>query len=226
MPSLRDETAIEWDDTGPIRMCALTRERRSDAELMRFALGPDNRVTPDLRRNLPGRGVWLSPTRRTVEDALRRNIFAKGFKASVAADGGLPDLIDGLLRRAALQALALANKAGDATFGFAKVEQLVASGEAAALIHAADAGDDGRRRLDRKFVAIAATAGRDAFIDASFSGEELSAALGRENAVHAALKYSGATIKFIREVRRWLVYNGLNPSETGGAAFVFEKATR
>ncbi len=194
-------------------MCALTRERHSDDTLLRFVLDPENRVTPDIRRKLPGRGVWLTPTRTVVAEALKRKVFARGFKTAAIANESLATLTEQLLRKAALQSLAMANKAGQAVSGFAKVDQMVGAGEAQAVLHAADGSPGGIEKINRKYRAVAAANNTEIFIVRVFTITELSVALGRENVVHAALKYSGVADKFVREVQRWLVYNGESPLE-------------
>ncbi|MBC8049003.1 MAG: RNA-binding protein [Chitinophagales bacterium] len=223
---MKPEDDLETDQAGSIRMCALTRERHEDDDLLRFVLDPENRVTPDIRRKLPGRGVWLTPTRSAVTEAMKRKVFARGFKTTALTDADLSELTEKLLRRAALQSLAMANKAGQAISGFAKVDQMVGAGEAQAVMHAVDGSDGGIDKIDRKYRAVAAAKDMDVFIVRAFAIAELSVALGRENVVHAALKYSGVTDKFVREVKRWLVYNGVNPLDAAAQAPQSEKANQ
>src|ERR1700682_544825 len=66
-----------------MRMCAVTREVRPIGELIRFVVAPTGEVIPDLKRKLPGRGLWVSASRRTVAEAVRRRQFGKGFKREV-----------------------------------------------------------------------------------------------------------------------------------------------
>ena len=63
--------ANERVDSGPCarhepeRTCIVTRAVKPVAELIRFVLGPDDQVVPDLKHKLPGRGVWVTaPPRR------------------------------------------------------------------------------------------------------------------------------------------------------------------
>ena len=44
---------------GTERLCALTRAVKPVDELIRFVVGPDG-VVPDLKRKLPGRGLWIT----------------------------------------------------------------------------------------------------------------------------------------------------------------------
>lgn len=141
----------------PERTCAVTRAELSPSELIRFVRGPDGNIVPDLGRRLPGRGVWLQLDRGVVETAARQNAFARSLKRQVTVPDGLADLVEHLLRRRCQEALAIANKAGVIVAGFAKVDAALDKGTVVALIHAADAAVDGRGKLDRKLMAIAAS---------------------------------------------------------------------
>src|SRR6195256_5308326 len=84
-------------DNGPrthrsatMRMCAVSREVRPIDELIRFVVSPQGEVMADLKRKLPGRGLWVSASRRAVAEAVRRNHFSRGFKRQVRAAATLP----------------------------------------------------------------------------------------------------------------------------------------
>ena len=106
---------------GTERSCALTRQVRPVTELIRFVIGPDEAVVPDVKRKLPGRGLWITGTRAAIMEAVKRNVFARGFKRKVRAAPDLADETERLLERAALDALAIAGKAGRVVTGAAKV---------------------------------------------------------------------------------------------------------
>lgn len=178
------------------RTCLVTRETKPVGALMRFVLGPGSIVVPDLKRTLPGRGVWLTGTRSTVETAVKKRLFGRGFGEEAQADPSLPDLIDRLLQDAALGTLGLARKAGSVVVGFAKVEASIIRESLAGVVHAQDAGEDGVNKL-------AATLRRRYGVEyglpvvRSFTGTQLDLALGRENVVHAALLAGRASEIFI-----------------------------
>jgi len=88
-----------------VRRCALTRARRPKDELIRFVLGPEGTIVPDLREKLPGRGVWLTAAHDTVAEAVKRNVFARALKAEAKAPEGLAAQVDRLLAGAALSVL-------------------------------------------------------------------------------------------------------------------------
>src|SRR3954468_18156326 len=116
--------------------------------MIRFVLGPDGTVVPDLKRRLPGRGVWVSAERAAVDEAVRRRIFNRAFKSAEGkAAASLGQEIEAAFRRDLRQALALANKAGAVVAGFTRVEGAIAEKPLAALVHASESGSDGRRKL-------------------------------------------------------------------------------
>jgi uncharacterized protein len=173
----------------PARTCIVTRQVRPPDAMIRFALGPDGAVVPDLRARLPGRGVWVGATRAEVALAVRRRLFPRAFRTpGAAAPSDLADTVARLLRDDLRQGVALANKAGMVVAGFAKVEGAVA-GEAgvAALIHAAEASPDGRRKLAQALRRRAAGPISTVPVIDDLSEAELDMALGRDHVIHAAL---------------------------------------
>lgn len=184
----------------PLRRCALTRERLPKQDLIRFVLAPNGEIVPDLKERLPGRGVWVTAAHDRVLEAAKRNVFARALKTDVKVPVELADTVDRLLVEGALGALALANKAGEVVFGTTKVEDVIARGRAAALIHARDAAEDGCRKLDGKFRASAKQGAR--LPVSLFSADELGLASGRTNVIHAAVIQGGAAAKFLAGASR------------------------
>jgi predicted RNA-binding protein YlxR (DUF448 family) len=180
-------------------------------------LDPENRVVPDLKRKLPGRGVWITSLREAVDKAVRQKSFARGFRQSVTVDPDLAETVEGLLRRAALQDLALANKAGCVVAGFTKVEKAVAGERRMVLLHAADAAPDGRRKLDRLVVKVPGAEDGLPLSLTCFTSSEQSAALGKHNVMHAAITRDGAGQKFIGSALRYMRYAGAYPENASVA---------
>src|SRR5882724_3680394 len=118
------------------RMCAVSREVRPIDELIRFVVAPTGEVMADLKRKLPGRGLWITASRKAVAEAVRRHQFSRGFKRDVRVAPTLPADTEALLVRSATEALAMAAKAGQVVPGFSKVEGALEQGAAQALIHA------------------------------------------------------------------------------------------
>src|ERR1700738_829229 len=136
------------DRSATVRMCAVTRQVRPIDELIRFVVFPQGEVIPDLKRKLPGRGLWVSASRQTVAEAGRRSQFSKGFKRDVHVAPTLATDTEALLVRGVIEALAMAAKAGQVISGFSKVEDALEQRKAEALIHASDGAVDGIRKLD------------------------------------------------------------------------------
>jgi uncharacterized protein len=192
------EAESETGDT--VRRCALTGVRLPKQDLIRFVLAPTGEIVPDLKERLPGRGVWVTADQAVVAEATKRNIFARALKAQAKAAPGLAAQVDRLLVEAALGALALANKAGEVVFGTAKIEEAIAKAKVAALIHASDAAEDGCRKLDGRFRAVAR--GETPAPIRLFSADELGLASGKTNVIHAALIQGGAAAKFLASASR------------------------
>ncbi len=121
-PDVPPAETLNADRAATTRMCAVTRAVRPVPELIRFVSGPGGIVVPDIRGKLPGRGVWVSNNRASVEQAVRRKVFARALKAEVSAPADLAGQVESLLKQDALQMLALANKAGAVVTGFDKIE--------------------------------------------------------------------------------------------------------
>jgi predicted RNA-binding protein YlxR (DUF448 family) len=199
---------------GTERTCAVTREVKPVVDLIRFVVGPDGSVVADVKRKLPGRGLWVTGTREAVEQAVKRRVFARGFKRDVRIPADLQEQVKQALERSALDALAIAGKAGVVVTGFAKVEAALSKGEAVALVHASDASADGRRKL-----AGAAPEGPKLTVIDEFSGERLDLALNRPNVVHAALLAGPGSETFLARAARLVRYRTNNsPALDRGAA--------
>jgi len=200
-PSLpaRDESAPgaerEDDRAAPERTCVATRAVLPAEELIRFVRAPDGAVVPDLKRALPGRGVWVTANAEAVRLAIKRKAFARGFREPVQVDPELPERVDELIERQALAMLGFANKAGRLTCGFSKVEAALAGEPVVALIEAADASPDGVRKLGQVLTRL----GRSAQVRRVrlFRSGQLDLALGRSNVVHAALLAGPVSAAFL-----------------------------
>src|SRR6185295_15827780 len=177
------------DRSATVRMCAVSREVRPIDELIRFVLSPEGAVVPDLKRKLPGRGLWVTASRTRVAEAVRRNQFSRGFKRDVRAAQTLASDTEKLLVRSAVEALAMAAKAGQVVAGFAKVEEALNGGQAKGLIHASDGAADGIRKLDAIVRQRGGNHGESPVFPVltALSSAELDLALGRANVIHAAL---------------------------------------
>jgi uncharacterized protein len=208
------------DRSATMRMCAVTREVRPIDELIRFVVAPTGEVIPDLKRKLPGRGLWVQASRRTVAEAVRRHQFSKGFKRDVRAAPTLPADTEALLVRSATEALAMAAKAGQVVSGFSKVEGALEQGAARALIHASDGAADGIRKLDaivRQKSGNIAESPEFPIVNVLTSAE-LDLALGRSNVIHAALLAGPASKTFLSRCQILVRYRMADDDKTADAA--------
>ncbi|MBO6837301.1 MAG: RNA-binding protein [Alphaproteobacteria bacterium] len=196
LPELATDDGTASAGREPIRRCLATGERRPREALIRFVLGPDGVLVPDLAAKLPGRGMWLSADPRSIKTALDRKLFARAARAAVTAPPDLADRVADLLARRCIETVSLARRAGEAVCGFEKTRAaLKGDPGAAVLLQASDGAEDGRAKL-------AALAGGAVPGVAVLNAAELGEAFGRDMAVHAALAPGGLSRRFLTEAAR------------------------
>ncbi|MBN9087779.1 MAG: RNA-binding protein [Reyranella sp.] len=186
--------------TGPLRTCIVTGETMAPERMIRFVVGPDGDVVPDLARRLPGRGMWLAAERAIVEQAVAKKAFARAARAAVTAAPDLPQRIEKLLLDRALEDLSRARRAGRAVAGFVKVEQMIAQRRAGLLVVAHEADGDGLGKLQASGLPIERLGGV----------ADLGGVFGRDQAVYVAVARDDASGAFIQRIAsgaaRWRRY--------------------
>jgi uncharacterized protein len=187
-------------------MCIVTRTRGEPDDLVRFVCAPDGTVVPDIRCQLPGRGVWVQARQPLVAEAVKRRLFKRGLGEACRVPDILPGQVADLLRRAALDYLALANKAGLVIAGFEKVSAAICKGRVAVLVEASDGAEDGYRKLLAKLN----RSGQQAEIVRTFDSAALDLALGRSNVIHAGLTNDPLSRKYVAAARKFETYSGTN----------------
>ena len=206
MLAIAQDTDLDRGATGVApgtkRTCALTRQLRPAEEMVRFVMGPGAQAIPDVKRKLPGRGIWITATRVAIEEAVKRNVFARGFKRDVQVGPGLAAQTERLIEAAALDALAIVGKAGLVVYGFSKVEAAAGRDNILALIHAADAAEDGKRKLAAALHRNTTGKTREIVVIDIFTGAQLDLALNRLNVVHAALLAGPGSETFLTRLAR------------------------
>jgi predicted RNA-binding protein YlxR (DUF448 family) len=207
--------AEEREPHVPERTCVLTRRTAPREELIRLALGPDGEVAPDVRARAPGRGAWIGVNRAELDEANAKGklkgALQRAFKTKdVKVPADLGERIEKALRQATLDRLGMEARSGNLTNGADRVENAARAGNVQLLIHAADAGEDGRKRLDQSW-----RVGSDPEAVANFGGQGLlfpeertilSMALGRENVVHIALTDRAAAARVLHALARWRAF--------------------
>ena len=207
------------------RCCAVTRQARPVDELIRFVAGPDGSIVPDIKRRLPGRGVWVGADRRLVEQAGRKGVFQRSLRVEVKVPANLAADVEALLERAVLDALAIAHKAGLVLTGFAKVEEAARRGLPVAYLRAAEAGLDGRRKIaaaSRRRMPQGAVTTQEIVL----ASAQLDLALGRPNVVHAALMAGRASETFLARRRTLERYRTGDPADREGLEQPNQEAPR
>ena len=182
------------DRDGPERRCIVTGQSQPARGLIRFVVGPDGTIVPDVAQKLPGRGIWVSSDRAALEQAVRRNAFARAARQAVTVPEGLVDLVEQLLRARVLELLALGRKSGQAVAGYEKCRDLALRGEMAVLIQAHDGSERGKTKLRPPD-------GPDSHIGC-LSAQELGFAFARDHVIHAALRAGGLAQAVVEEAAR------------------------
>lgn len=181
------------DNDAPERRCIVTGETGGKAGLVRFVLGPDEVIVPDLAEKLPGRGIWVTADRATIAVAAKKGLFARAARAPVKVPEGLVQMVEDGLAHRVVDLVSLARKAGLAIAGFEKVKGALAAGRVKVLLQASDGSDRGKGKLwtpegSRWFGCLTAS--------------EMGLSFGRGHVIHGALAPGGLTDKVIRDASR------------------------
>jgi predicted RNA-binding protein YlxR (DUF448 family)/ribosomal protein L30E len=193
---LNDEVVVEAEKTasGRVRRCVASRAPQPADRMIRFVVGPDDALVPDLAARLPGRGLWVGADRTILTQALAKNQFAKAARARVSAGPDLVEQVGAMLARRCLDLVGLARRAGELVAGFDKCAEWLRAGRCALVLTASDGSAEGRRRIE----ALA----RGVPVLDPFTREELGGAVGREEFVHVAIAEGGLASQLLRELGR------------------------
>lgn len=191
---------------GPERRCIATGEVQPKHGLIRFVVGPDNRIVPDLLGKLPGRGIYVAADRKALEKAVLKGLFARAARQPVDVPEDLIASVEEGLADRVVHLISLARKAGEAVAGFEKVKDWLAKEQARVLIQASDGSERGKTKLR-------APHGEGRFIGCLTAGE-LGLAFGRENVIHGALSGGGLSARVVEEAAKLA---GLRENHGGNA---------
>lgn len=198
----------EKDRDDPERKCIATGESQPKAGLIRFCVGPDGQVVPDVMGKLPGRGIYVSADRTALEKAAKKNLFSRAARQPVKVPEALADLVETLVLQRTIEMLSMARKAGDAVTGYEKVKDWLVKGQAVTLIQASDGSERGKTKLH-------APDGEKGFIGCLSAGE-IGLAFGRERAIHAALAAGGLRSRVVEEAAKLAGLRGQAGGDDGG----------
>ena len=188
---------------GPERKCIATGEVCPTGALIRFVVGPDGQIAPDIAGKLPGRGIWVKADRAALDRAVSKKLFAKAARQAVQVPEDLVALVEAQLAQRVVNLVSLSRKGGGAVTGYEKVKDMLGKADAAVLIQASDGSERGKSKLSTPH------GGR--FIG-WLTAAELGQAFGRQTAVHAALGAGGLAQRVVEEAAR---LKGLRVSNGG-----------
>ncbi len=176
------------------RRCIVTRETAPKSGLVRFVVGPEGQIVPDILEKLPGRGIWVTAERKKIADAVKKKAFARAAKTQVTVAPDLPDQVEALLARHVVNLISLGRKAGIAVAGLEKVKTLLVDERAKLLIQASDGSERGK-------TALRPPKGSKTHVEC-LSSAELGMAFGRDSVIHAAMTAGGITDKVMYDAAR------------------------
>ena len=191
---------------GPERKCLATGEVQPKHGLIRFVIGPDEQVVPDITGKLPGRGRYVAEDRDALDTAVKKRLFARGAKRQVTVRDGLVDEVERQLARRVVDLIALSRKGGRAVAGYEKVKNMLALEEAQVLIQASDGSGRGKSKLSTPHFGT--------YIG-WLTADELGLAFGRQTVIHGALASGGLTQRVVEEANR---LRGVREITAAGAA--------
>ena len=206
-------------ESPPERRCILTGGHGARDELIRLAIsppGPDGScdVLPDVQARAPGRGAWIGVSRGELEADLAKGklkgALARAFKgAPLNIPDDLPQRIEAALTRIFTERLGLEQRTGKLLTGSDRIAESARKGKVTWLAHAADAGDDGSRKLDQAWRVGEEAEGSDLRgTSLALDRAALSVALGRDNVVHLALTDRAAAQRVSTALHRLLQFQG------------------
>jgi len=178
----------------PERRCIATGEVQPTAGLIRFVVGPEGQIVPDIAGKLPGRGIWVAANRDALRMAIKKKLFARGAKQSVSVPETLFEDVERQLASRVVELISLARKAGQAVAGYEKVKSWLERGDAAILIQATDGSRRGKSKLS-------SPPGKGTYIGV-LTADELGLAFGREHVIHGALAGGGLSRRVVEDASR------------------------
>ncbi|NHN84406.1 RNA-binding protein [Acetobacter musti] len=213
------DDADEDNEHGSLRRCAVTRERMAPAVMLRFVIGPDRNVVPDLNARLPGRGIWLSARRDVLETALTRGVFARAARRHVVIPSDLLAVVESGLLRRVVEILGLARRAGQSVSGYAKVREWIEARHAGLIVQASDGSPDECARL--------LSGARELPVVRPLVASSLGHVFGRERVVHAALRRGALASRLQQESERFAgVAGAVMPCASGISGDRVEQADK
>lgn len=196
------------------RKCIVTGEVQPKAGLIRFVVGPEGQIVPDILGKLPGRGIYVTADRKVLDDA-KKGQFSRAARQAVTVPEGLVLEVERQLARQTVDLIALTRKSGRAVCGFEKVKAWLAGGsQIRVLLQASDGSERGKAKLwtpegARYFGCLTAA--------------ELGLAFGRQTVIHGALASGRLSDRVVEEATK---LRGLREGNGGDAALGKDKEAK
>ncbi|MFL2798946.1 MAG: RNA-binding protein [Paracoccaceae bacterium] len=165
------------------KRCISTGTLMNTRSMVRFVVGPDGNVVPDVFYKLPGKGIWVGSKKKSLETAIKQNLFSSSICRPVEVDQNLTGTVEVFIIRKLTNLISIARKAKQAVFGFEKVRSQLELKNARLLIQASDGSSREKSRLRPP-------AGKNSLINC-LTMNELGLAFGRENVIHATIMNGG-----------------------------------
>ncbi|KIN74386.1 RNA-binding protein [Sulfitobacter guttiformis] len=190
-------------ESGAERKCLATGDVQQKYQMVRFVVGPEGQVFPDVMGKLPGRGMWVTANRAALEMAVKRGLFSRSAKQPLKTPDNLVEEVEKQLARRVVDLISMQRKAGKAVAGYEKVKSWLQTEEALVLIQAVDGSGRGKSKLS--------TPHYGHYIGC-LTADELGLAFGRQTVIHGALASGGLTLRVVEEAHR---LNGVRKNEAG-----------
>lgn len=178
---------------GPERKCIATGEVQPKFGMIRFVVGPENDIVPDIMGKLPGHGIWVAAEKSALDKAVKKGLFARAARQPVKVADDLTDRLEQMLVRRVVDLISLARRSGSAITGYEKVKDWLSKEEAEVLIQSSDGSERGKSKLS--------TPHYGSYIG-WLTAQELGLAFGRQTVIHAALGAGGLTKRVVEEAQR------------------------
>ena len=178
----------------PHRRCIVTGDVLPYDQMIRFVVGPDDMLTPDLAGSLPGRGYWVTAKLSVLQRALQGDAFTRAARRKINIPPALYDLVVVLARRACLSTLGLARRAWAVDYGYEAVRQSLVTRKAGLVLIARNAPTEFLTKFKDVLDGVP--------INTLFTTADLSAALGRESLAFVSITKGQWTQRLLVECER------------------------
>lgn len=199
MTALAEMTSTKTGESE--RRCIVSGETAPKHGLLRFVVGPENVIVPDLGERLPGRGIWVSADRDALQKAGDKKLFARAAKMQVTVPADLVARVEVLLAKRCMDIIGLAKRSDRLVFGYDRVLEALERGGQGVVLIATDAGG-GRHDVLEDAKSVPVTGG--------LTNSEMGEATGKGVVSFLTIQRGGLAESLLRECER---LTGFRPAE-------------